>query len=167
MKKPDQLPEKVVAQLLPRLKDEMDAFYFYRSAYNWCQNGGFRYAAKFFNEESADELKHARMIEKFLTDWNVMPVLPALTLPEKDFAGLIDIIEKAYEIEYDLYESYEKTAEFMLKEDICTFKLTQDLLAIQQKSIAQYSDFLNQAAVVNVSNGLDLYILEKRLFKHA
>ena len=49
MKKPVKLSSEIVNLLLPRLKDEFTAAYFYRAASNWCNNVGFFKAGTFFD----------------------------------------------------------------------------------------------------------------------
>ena len=67
MIKPEKLPKDVVNLLLERLNDEFKAYYFYRSATNWCKNVGYFKAAEFFAKESEDELAHAKKIEDYLS----------------------------------------------------------------------------------------------------
>lgn len=164
---PKKLPSNIVSVFNERLKDEFSAFYFYRSVSNWCKNVGHMYAAKYFANESAEELSHAKMIEDYLTDWNVMPNMADIKSPEDKFNNLLAVVEMAYEIEYDLYESYEQDAQKILKNDICSFKLLQTLLDIQQRSVAGYSDMLNELALINPNDKFQLYYIEKRLFKNA
>lgn len=163
---PKKLPAAIVTLIEQRLLDEYEAFYYYRSAGNWCRNMGYKYAAEFFLKESDSELIHAAKLEKYLCDWNIMPSFKQLPKPDQEFKGLVDIIEKAYEIEYDLYESYEETATKVLKDDICTLKIIQELLQIQQESVAEYSDMLNEVALINPADKFQIYYLEKRLFKN-
>ena len=56
MKKPKKLSPEVVELFYPLLAAEHEAFYFYNNAANFCKNEGFFKAAKYFVEESADEL---------------------------------------------------------------------------------------------------------------
>lgn len=164
--KPNKLPNEVVSLLLPRLQDEMDAFYFYRSASNWCENVGYLNAAKYFANESEDELKHAKKIEKFLTDWNVMPSLPSIDQPELKFKGLCDIFEQAYGIEYALYEDYEKTSKKIFDiGDLCAFDFLQEFRTIQMTSVAEYSTWLNKLELIDESNKFQLYLFEKEEFE--
>lgn len=164
MKKPQKLSNEVVALLLPRLKDEFNAFYFYRAAQNWCANVGYFKAAKFFGDESEDELKHAKKIENYLVEWNITPALPTIPEPEITFSGLGEIIEAAYQIEYDLYEEYEDTSMKMFKLDLCVFDFLQEFRGIQQKSVAEYSDKINMLEGVDASDKFKLLMLEDKLF---
>jgi bacterioferritin (cytochrome b1) len=117
---PNKLDKGAVDLLAPRHLDEMDAFYFYRAASNWCQGVGYIKAAAFFAAESEDELGHAGKIEKYLVDWNITVPLPTVPKPQVEFSGLLEILEEAYKIEYNLYEAYEETSKKMFNVDLCT-----------------------------------------------
>jgi len=163
--KPIKLPKEVVALLEPRLKDEFKAFYFYRSAANWCNNVGFKIAGEYFSKESDDELKHAKGIEKFLVDWNVTPSLPDIDPPELEFKSLGDLIEQAYTIERELYEEYEETSsKVFLTGDLCAFDFLQTYRTIQKDSVAEYSDMINALTGVDTNDKFKMLVLEENLF---
>jgi len=166
MKKPVKLSDEVVNLLLPRLSDEFKAYYFYRSASNWCKNVGFFIAAEYFAKESNDELEHAKGIENFLVDWNISPKLPTIDAPEINFGGLAEIIDAAYKLEYDLYEEYEDTSAKIFKTgDLCVFDFLQKYRSIQQVSVAEYSDMINMLEGVDVKSKFEMIMLEKKLFE--
>lgn len=166
MIKPVQLPKEVVNALTPRIGDEHKAFYFYKAASNWCNEKGYFKAAKFFAEESADELTHSEKLEKFIRDWNVIPELEAIEKPVLEFDGLVDIIEQAYQMEYDLYEAYEDTSKEVFKiGDLCAFDLLQEFRTIQKDSVAQYSDFLNQLELIDANDKFQLFYFENKHIK--
>lgn len=164
MKKPSKLAPEVVAMLLPRLKDEFTAYYFYRAAANYCKGVGFFKAAEFFQKESDSELEHAKKIENYLVDWNVNPELPSIEEPKTSYDGLSQIIELAYAIEYALYEEYEETSAKMFKVDLCTFDFIQEFRKIQTESVAEYSDMLNILEGVNTKDKFQLLLLQDKLF---
>lgn len=165
MKTPQKLPQEIVDMLLPRLADEYTAFYTYRAASNWCQNVGFVKAAAYFKAESDDELVHARGIEDFLTLWNVIPELPTVKKPELEFGGLVDVIEKAYQLELDLYDAYEDTSAKIFKTgDICVFDFLQKYRDIQVKSVGEYSDMINVLQGCDTKSKFELLMLEENLF---
>ena len=162
--KPEALPKEIVELLMPRLSDEFKAYYFYRAASNWCKGIGFMKAGAFFHNESDDELEHAKKIEDFLVDWNVNPDLPMIAKPQTTFKSLMEVIEKAYELEFNLYEAYEETSVKILKTgDICAFDFLQPLRTIQTKSVAEYSDMLNILDGVSC-NKFEMLQLEETLF---
>jgi ferritin len=162
--KPYSLDKGVVDLLAPRHLDEMDAFYFYRAASNWCQGVGYFKAAAFFAAESQDELEHAAKIEKYLVDWNITVPLPTVPKPRVDFSGLLEVLEEAYKIEYDLYEAYEDTSKKLFNMDLCTFDFLQQFRLIQTKSVAEYSDKLNMLEDVDGKDKFKLLLLEEKLF---
>jgi ferritin len=162
--KPHSLDKGVVDLLAPRHLDEMDAFYFYRAASNWCQGVGYFKAAEFFAAESQDELEHAGKIEKYLVDWNITVPLPSVPKPQVDFSGLLEVLEEAYKIEYDLYEAYEETSKKLFNMDLCTFDFLQQFRLIQTKSVAEYSDKLNLLEDVDGKDKFKLLLLEEKLF---
>ena len=162
--KPHSLDKGVVDLLAPRHLDEMDAFYFSRAASNWCQGVGYFKAAAFFAAESQDELEHAGKIEKYLVDWNITVPLPSVPKPQVDFSGLLEVLEEAYKIEYDLYEAYEETSKKLFNMDLCTFDFLQQFRLIQTKSVAEYSDKLNLLEDVDGKDKFKLLLLEEKLF---
>ena len=161
----NKLEESSVNVLTLRLSDEFGAYYFYRALSNWCKSVGYTKAAEYFAKESDDELTHAKKIESFLVDWNIIPQLPAITQPGLEFKSLFDGIEKAYAMEYALYESYENDGVKVFKTgDLCTFNLLSEYIQVQTKAVAEYSDMLNLLEGVNVDNKFEMLMLEEKLF---
>lgn len=165
MTKPEKLPQNIVSLLLPRLQDEFNAAYFYRAASNWCKNVGYFKAAEFFAKESEDEFGHAKKIEDYLVDWNVTPALPTIPKPTLEFSNLGEVISKAYDMEYALYEEYEDTSMKIFKTgDLCVFDFLQQYRTGQKDAVAEYSDKLNVLEGVNLGSKFEMLMLEKKLF---
>jgi ferritin len=163
---PKKLPSDIANMLSERINNEYSAHYFYRQATNYCENVGYTKAAEFFKGESEDELKHAEGVQKYLTDWNVQPALLSIATPMK-VNGLVDIIEKAYQMEYDLYEAYEEISmDIFKKNDLCTFDFLQQYRTIQRMAVAEYSTFLNQLETIDKNDKNWVYEFEKRAFKN-
>lgn len=163
---PVKLPSDIVTLLSERLDDEYAAHYFYRQVTNYCENVGYLKAAEYFRGEAEDELKHAEGIQKYLTDWNIQPALAPIAAPQK-VSGLVDIIEKSYKMEYDLYEAYEEISmDIFNKKDLCTFDFLQGYRTIQRLAVAEYSTFLNQLETINKEDKNWVYEFEKRAFKN-
>lgn len=164
MTTPIKLSDAMVAILMPRLQDEMNASYLYRAASNWCKDKGFFKAAAYFAKESADELTHAKKLEDYMIDWNVNPILPPIPSPAP-FTSLAEIIEKAYGIEYALYQEYENTSKMAFDvNELCVFDLLQDFRTKQKNSVAEYSDMINMLEGVNVGDKFQMLMLEEELF---
>ena len=150
--KPVQLPKEIVSKLNERLNDEYVAHYFYRNASNYCENVGYTQGASYFKQESEHELVHALGLQKFMTDWNVQPTLLPVESPVA-FSGLVDIIEKAYGIEYDLFSSYtDDSLEIFKQGHLATFNFLSGYVDIQNESLAQYSTLLNKLDLIDKEN---------------
>lgn len=163
---PVKLTSDISNLLNERINDEYAAHYYYRQVANYCENVGYLKAAEFFKGEAEDELKHAEGLQKYLTDWNVQPVLAPVEPPKK-VTGLVDAIEKAYQLEYDLYESYEEISmDIFNKKDLCTFDFLQGYRTIQRLAVAEYSTFLNQLETIDREDKNWVYEFEKRAFKN-
>jgi ferritin len=79
--------------------------------------------------------------------------------------GLTDIIGKAYDIEYALYEEYEDTSAKIFKiGDLCVFDFLQDYRVKQKEAVAEYSDMINKLLGVNTGSKFELLMLEENLF---
>jgi len=162
---PVKLPQDIANLLNERINDEYAAHYYYRQVANYCENVGFLKAAEYFKGEATDELTHAEGLQKYLTDWNVQPVLAPVEPPQK-VTGLVDSIEKAYKMEYDLYEAYEEISmDIFKKNNLCTFDFLQQYRTTQRLAVAEYSTFLNQLETIDQTDKNWVYEFEKRAFK--
>lgn len=152
MLQPKKLDSNIVSMLNDRINDEYSAHYFYRNLSNWCENIGFLKAAKFFAGEASSELEHAEGLQKYLTDWNVTPTLKTISVPVT-VTGLVDAIESAYEIEYDLYERYEDISKKIFEmPDLCTFDFLAKYRTIQRESVAEYATLINKLQLIDYTD---------------
>jgi hypothetical protein len=87
------LTPEIVDILNAAIAEEYTAHYFYRNATNWCAGIGYLKAAAFFAQEAENELEHAKGLQKYLVDWNVMPLLPSIK-PNITFTDLINPSEE-------------------------------------------------------------------------
>jgi ferritin len=102
-------PEQV-AIIMPRISDELKARYFYEATWAWCRRNGYKKAAKFFKEQSKEESDHYKWLVKILVDWEIDIRLPAIEAPFQEFESLLDILEQAYEMEYNIGIAYNNDA---------------------------------------------------------
>jgi len=164
IKTPKTLSDNTVKILTARLGDEYTAHYFYRNATNWCAGVGYQKAAAFFAQEAENELDHAKGLQKYLVDWNVMPLLPSIK-PNVTFTDLIDIINKAYMLEYALFESYNADSKELFQSDLATFDFLTTYRTGQTQSVIEYSDLLNAAELVDVNNKFEILYFEQTYFE--
>lgn len=163
IKTPKTLADTSVKILTDRLGDEYTAHYFYRNATNWCAGIGYLKAAAFFAQEAENELEHAKGLQKYLVDWNVMPLLPSIK-PNITFSDLIDIVNKAYALEYALFESYNRDSKQLFDTDLTTFDFLTTYRTGQTESVIEYSDLLNAAELVDIDNKFEILYFEQTYF---
>jgi len=160
---PFTLPQEVVKMLIERIGDEYTAHYFYRNASNWCGDKAYKKAEAYFAAEAANELEHAEKLQKYLVGWNVMPIIPPVNMVPQ-FANLIDIVNKSYDLEYQLLVAYNKNSSEAFNYDLNTFDFLQEFRTIQNDSVAEYADLLNAAQLVNVENNFEVLYFENQYF---
>lgn len=161
--KPNGLPKEVEDLLNNRLGDEYSAHYLYRIASNWCANMNYQKSAKYFENESESELSHAKKIQEYLVQWNHIPIIPTIE-SNIEFNSLIDIINHAYSIEFNLLEKYSKDQVSCLNIHPPTSNFIKEYVEIQTESVKEYSDLLNALNLIDFNNKLDLLIFERNYF---
>ena len=103
------------------------------------------------------------MLQKYMTDWNVLPLIaPVKSVP--NFSNLIDVVNKAYTMELNLLYAYNDNSRLAFQVCLSTFDFLQTLRNIQVSSVAEYSDLLNAANLVNVSNSFEILYFEQTYF---
>lgn len=160
---PSMLPEEIFAAFNERIGDEYAAHYFYRNAANWCRNANYKKATAFFEAEANSELDHAKGLQDYLTQWNMIPAIPAAATSHS-FNGLAEIIGKAYQMEYALLLKYSQNQQEFLGTHPATFNFVQGYVNTQNDAVGEYSDLLNALQLVNAENKLDLLIFEDKYF---
>lgn len=152
IKNPNKLSISTINELTDRLEDEYHAYYLYINAHNWCVDKNYTKAAKFFKEESIKELEHADTMMKYLLDWNSKPTIRK-TETNYDFKDLVEIIEKVYEIEYNLLKKYNVSSSKIFNDgDIATFDFLSYFRNIQIGEVTEYSDLLNALLLINTND---------------
>ena len=160
---PQRLPSDVENLLNERLGDEYTAYFFYRNAANWCKNVNYPKAAAFFEAEASGELGHAQGIQDYLSKWNCYPMIPQVPTII-NFSSLVDVINKAYEIEYALLGKYEGDQQMLLTTHPATFNFIQGYVDIQVGEVSEYSDYLNALQLINTNSRLDIMFFEDKYF---
>ena len=160
---PKSLPAEIIDLFEKRIADEYTAHYTYRNAANWCRNVNYKKAAAYFEAEAASELDHAKGLQDYLTQWNVLPQIPPVTVPN-NFDSLVGIIDEAYDIEYKLLLNYSAIQHALSGVHPATFNFIQKYVDIQNESVGEYSDLLNALQLININNKLDILIFEERYF---
>jgi ferritin len=161
---PIKLDDSIVSILTQRIKDEYTAHYYYRNATNWCNDANYPKAAKFFEEEANNELEHAKKLQEYIVSWNVIPTIPAVDPKTAEFKNLVEIINGAYKLEYNLLVDYNESSSKVFPIDLTTFDFLQEFRKIQNESVAEYSDLLNALNLINVNNKFEILYFENNYF---
>jgi len=154
---------KLAETLNERIGDEYKAYYFYRNAANWCKGANYNKAGEFFKNEASAELKHSKGIQDYLTQWNIIPTIPQAPT-NVTFTSLVDVVNKAYEMEYDLLEKYSMDQIAFSEIHPATFNFIQKYVDIQNNEVSEYSDLLNALELIDCNNKLDVLFFEKNYF---
>ena len=157
------LSEKTINILTDRLKDEYGAHYYYRAAANWCNDANYKKAGVFFENEAKDELEHAAMLQKYMTDFNIIPVIPQAEI-KHTFSGLIDIVNGAYKMELGLMMAYNKNSQDLFSEDITTFDVLTKLRKIQKGAVVEYNDLINGYELIDKNDKFQVLYFEQTYF---
>jgi ferritin len=160
---PKKLPENVISMINERIGDEYTAYYFYTNATNWCKDKNYKKAAAFFQAEAQSELEHSKGLQDYLTQWNILPELPQVPT-NQTFETLVDIINKAYSVEYNLLLKYSKDQQILLGVHSATFNFIQKYVDIQNESVEEYSDLLNALHLVKWTNKFEVLYFEQTYF---
>ena len=158
------LSSKTIKILTDRIKDEYTAHYFYRAATNWCRDKNYKKAAEFFSNEADDELTHAKKIQEYMTDFNIIPQIPQAPIDHK-FDGLIEIIHGAYKMELGLMKSYNKDSQELFSEDITTFDFLTEFREIQKGAVVEYNDLINGSELVDTKDKFQVLYFEQTYFQ--
>jgi ferritin len=85
-----------------RIVQEEESSRLYHAMSIWLNDNGYMGAAKQWEKDSQDELKHALLAKNFLLDLGIQPVLPQLSQPKQKFTGLDQIIYESYDHELEV-----------------------------------------------------------------
>ena len=155
------LEKNVVTILTDKLSDEFAAERFYIAAYNWCKLNGFDKASEYYKGEASTERSHQHLIMSQLTGWNANPVLPTIDA-SPTFSSIIDVLEQAYKMEYDLYLAYEQAMTKIDDKDYACKVFLMPFLEIQNASVIEVADMMKK--VEGVTDTATIRLLEEHIF---
>lgn len=161
--KPNALPEEVTNTINQRIGDEYAAYFLYRNAANWCKEVNYKKAAAFFENEASNELEHSKGLQDYLTQWNLIPSIPQAQT-QHQFESLVDIINKAYTMEFSLLQKYSEDQKMLSMVHPATFNFIQKYVDIQNDEVAEYADLLNGAMLVDHTDKFQVLYFEQTYF---
>lgn len=157
------LNDKVVKLLSERLEDEYRAHYLYRAAANWCHEVNYKKAAVFFDKEASSELEHAQLLEKYMTDFNILPVINK-TETKHEFTNLFEIIYAAYELELGLMKSYNEVSHEVFEDDLTTFDFLKKFRKFTRDAVVEFNDLINASNLIDKTSKFEVLYFEQTYF---
>lgn len=93
------IPPPVLSELNRQLNHELGAAYGYQAAALWCVDENLAGFAEFFEKQAAEEREHAQRIIDHVQDRCGAVQLQALPAPPQKFGSLLELAQKALEME--------------------------------------------------------------------
>jgi ferritin len=120
----------------------------------------YKKATAFFEAEAVTELEHAKGVQDYMTDFNIIPVMPS-TETKRTFTSLPQIIREAYKLELDLMMKYNETSSKLFASDLTTFDFLQTYRVGQKESVVEYNDLINALDLVNENDKFQVLYFEQ------
>lgn len=135
----------VVNILNYRIEQEESSSRLYHAMSIWLNNNGFMGAAKAWQQDADDEMKHAQWAKEYLLDMGIQPTIPALVKPIQTFTGLCDIIKQSYKHEIMVTEQCNDLAKGAMKAgDHLLYQLANRFLQEQQEELGKVQTLLDK-----------------------
>lgn len=141
---------------------ELTASHMYKHLANQCQKLGLFGSAKFFNNESVDELKHYQMHVDYVNDRGDVIIPPNVAKQSSIVSDLKSALLIAYKAEYELGEMYNNWYIQLLTKDIATALHLLKYVQIQSDSIGEYGDLLARLDIIK-DDPCGIIIFDKEL----
>lgn len=148
--------------LLEAVHAELYASNLYKHLANQCQRVGLLGAAKFFLNESDEELKHYQKLANYFNDRGSVSSVPGVEAFENPIRSLQEAFTLAYDTEVNLNTRYAKWYSTVLPYDPTTAQFLLQFLEIQRGSIGELGDFLSRIQLAG-NDGAAILLLDKEL----
>lgn len=140
------LPSEAITAYQARLNDEWFAVNMYQAMSMYFEQNGYMIAAKWAKKESEEEIEHAERLQGHLVGWNTIPSREPQQM-NFEFSSVKDVLQQAYEVEYNLYLAYSDDYKNLSEYPSCQIFISK-FIKIQQESVIGLSDKLNMLAGV-------------------
>jgi len=158
---------KIVELLNFRIKEEEQSNRLYLSMSKWLVFNGYDGAGALWGKYAAEETTHAGWAYTYLEDLDILPCIPTLEEPKKDFTSLRQICELSYEHEVKVTEQCKELAKAALDEgDYMVFTLSQQYLKEQVEELARQLYWINKFVAFGESDTV-LQELDKQMEEKA
>ena len=138
------ISEKTIKLLNYRIQQEELSSRIYLSISTCMNYKGYQGAAKLFKKYSDEETLHASFAYEYLLDLDIRPEIPALEDIDKEYKGIVEAIQAAFEHEIVITNQCKDLAKACASEgDYMTLALAQKYLTEQVEEIKKTTDLLN------------------------
>ncbi|MDY4279497.1 MAG: non-heme ferritin [[Pasteurella] mairii] len=149
------------------LNDQMNLEFYSSNLYlqmsAWCEQNGFKGAAKFLAEHAAEEMQHMRKLFTYLNETGALVVIGEIDAPPHEFSSLKQVIELTYEheklITSKINELVGKTFE---EKDYSAFNFLQWYVAEQHEEEKLFSGIIDKLNLLG-DDGKGLFLVDKDL----
>jgi ferritin len=137
--------QTVIDALNYRIEQEEYSSRIYHAMSMWLNDNGYMGAAKAWQSDSDDEMKHATWAKEYLLDMGIQPKIPALKEPPQTFTGLPDVIRQSYTHEIDITNQCNALANKALStSDNLLYQLANKFLQEQQEELGKLQTLLDK-----------------------
>lgn len=140
------LKSEVKDLLNKSIASELYASNLYKHIAAQMQRAGLFGTQKFFEKESADELKHYEILRNYMNDMGTIASMPQIDAINDVTGGIGSALELAYSTELTLLNQYRDIYE-MVEDDLgdcVTANFLLQFMTIQVKAVGEYGDLISR-----------------------
>lgn len=139
------ISKKIEGLINFRIVEEEKSSRLYLAMSKWLNFNGYTGAAKLWKKYSDEELVHTNWAYSYLEELDLLPVVPALEMPQCSFKGLVDICKASYDHEMLVTKQCNDLAiAAQAENDYMTVQLAQKYLAEQTEEIGRQAYWLDR-----------------------
>lgn len=133
----------------------------YKHVSNQCKRIGLFGTAKYFKNESSEEIKHYELLADYLNDRGSVAFIPAIEGFSNSITSLENALTLAYNEELNLERRYAKWYSTLLSTDPITAQFLLQFLEIQRTSVGEYGDLLSRLKLA--TDGAAILLMDQEL----
>lgn len=159
------LTEEIETLLNEQIKIEAHSSSVYLAMSAWCNQNGYDYSARYFQQQSGEEREHMLKLFEFVNDMGGRAISPDVTNIPHDFDSFRGVFEAALQQEIYVTQQFNRIADRCFKaKDFMTFQFIQWFLKeqIEEEYIARRA--LELFEVIG-EDGTGRYEIDKQVLK--
>ena len=159
------LSQKLAEELNQQIKIEIQAAYFYLSAYAYFSSKSLDGFSSWCMIQSQEEMQHALKIHTYLLDQGNSPTLLQIDQPVNEFSSFVEAFELALKNEQDLGSRFNELSELARDEkDNATLSFLTWFVDEQVEEVALVSSILDKLKLIG-EDGHGILLLNNELGK--